>query len=131
MGLEVARSVINAIHAEAQATHPRECCGILLGDGKAIDGLRPAANVHPQPETHFEIDPQTLIDAHRAERQGGPQVMGYYHSHPTSAAEPSDTDRASAAHDDLVWAIIGEGKVTFWRDAADKFVPLSYSISES
>jgi len=123
--------LVKSLLAEAEQAHPCECCGILLGTGNAITAILPAANVHARPETHFEIDPQALIDAHRAARDGGRKVAGYYHSHPITAPEPSVTDQASAAGDGAVWAIIGRGKVTLWRDDPAGFTPLSYSETES
>lgn len=128
MIVEVTSAVLERILAEAAAVYPRECCGILLGDGTAVRALEPARNVHPAPETHFEIDPRALIDAHRAARADGPQVMGYYHSHPRGPAEPSATDRAVAAGDRRVWAIAGEGEVRFWRDDEAGFEPLSLRV---
>jgi proteasome lid subunit RPN8/RPN11 len=101
-----------------------------LGHGGRIEQVVPTGNVHPTPRTHFEIDPQALIDAHRAARQGGPEMLGYYHSHPTSMAEPSATDRAMAAGDGRVWAIVGGGDVKFWRDDWHGFVPLSYAVED-
>lgn len=126
MPLEVSRAVLAGLCAQAAAAHPRECCGLLLGEGGAITAVLPARNVHPDPARHFEIDPQALIDAFRAERSGGPRVVGYYHSHPTGAAEPSAADRAMAAHDGRVWAIVAAGEVRFWRDTAHGFEALSY-----
>lgn len=125
---EVTSAVLERILAEAAAAHPRECCGILLGEDTAIRALEPARNLHPAPETHFEIDPRALIDAHRAARAGGPQVAGYYHSHPHGPAEPSATDRAMAARDGRIWAIAGEGEVRFWRDDEAGFEPLSLRV---
>ena len=78
--------------AAARARHPQEACGLLLGREQAIASIRECANVHPQPERHFEIDPQALIDAHRAARSGGPEIVGYWHSHPVGPPEPSATD---------------------------------------
>ena len=90
------------------------------------------ANVHPNPATHFEIDPAALIAAHKAERAGGPQVIGYYHSHPSGDPVPSSTDRAQAAHDGKVWAIVAGGpenpQVRFFRDGEERFEPLSYAV---
>ena len=126
MELEVSSTVLAAMLAQAAAAHPRECCGILLGEGQSITALAPAGNVHPRPDRHFEIDPQALVDAHRAARAGGPQVLGYYHSHPSGTAQPSATDRHEAAHDGRVWAIVAAGEVTFWQDQADGFEALSY-----
>ncbi len=92
--------------------------------------VHPCANVHPQPETHFEIDSTALIAAHRAARAGGPRVVGYYHSHPTGPPAPSATDRAYATHDGMLWAIVGEGKVGLWRDEIEGFVALSYAAAD-
>jgi proteasome lid subunit RPN8/RPN11 len=101
---------------------------LLLGEDDHIHEARPAANVHPDPARFFEIDPQTLIDAHRDARSGGPVLVGYYHSHPLGPPEPSATDRAQGTGDGRVWAIVGEGKIAIWRDAKDGFEPLSYSV---
>ena len=119
-----------AMRAAAAAAHPHEACGILLGEGARITQARPAANIHPAPHTHFDIDPQALIDAHRAARDGGPQVLGYYHSHPTGDPVPSVTDRAMAAGDGRVWVIIGAGEVRLWRDDPEDFTALSYAVSD-
>jgi proteasome lid subunit RPN8/RPN11 len=102
----------------------------FLPVGLRIEGLIPARNVHPSPRTHFEIDPQALIDAHRTMRRGGPAIVGYYHSHPHGAAEPSATDQAQASGDGRVWAIVAQGDVTFWRDDEDGFARLSYIVAE-
>ena len=129
--IAIASSAFDAILAHAAATQPEEACGLLLGGGQRILEARAAANVVPDKVRHFEIDPQALIDAHRAERSGGPELIGYYHSHPVGPPEPSATDRASAARDGKVWAIAGQGEVRFWRDGPDGFEPLSYMPVEA
>ena len=128
MHIEVARHVVEALKGEAQSAHPHECCGLLLGEGECITDHVATKNVHPTPESHFEIDPQALIDAHRVAREGGPQVCGYYHSHPAGAAVPSATDRAMASGDGRIWAIIAHGQVRFWQDNARGFDALSYEV---
>ncbi|MBS7669248.1 M67 family metallopeptidase [Croceicoccus gelatinilyticus] len=124
MDVEVASEVIDLILAEAAAAHPHECCGILLGTGDRIERAVACANVHPEPARHFEIDPVSLIAAHKAARTGGPQVLGYYHSHPTGHAEPSATDRAMAVGDGRIWAIAAGGRIGWWRDNGDGFEAL-------
>ena len=119
------------MRAHAAAAHPLEACGILLGAGGRITEARPAANVHPSPQTHFEVDPQALIDAHRAARAGGPAVIGYYHSHPEGPAQPSATDRASASGDGAVWVIISQDDTRFWQDGKQGFVALPFTMAGS
>jgi proteasome lid subunit RPN8/RPN11 len=101
---------------------------LLLGRVGRITIARPTPNVHPTPRSHFEIDPQALIDAHRAERAGGLKVMGYFHSHPTGDPVPSATDRALAAGDGKVWAIVAGDEVAFWQDDRAGFHALSYQV---
>jgi len=128
MVTEVTSGAIATLLAEAQRGFPSECCGLLLGQGGRIDEARPAANVHPEPARHFEIDPAALIAAHRATRDGGPELLGYYHSHPTGGVLPSETDRAAASGDGRIWAIVGQGTLAFWRDAPGGFESVSLRV---
>ncbi|MGN3972999.1 Mov34/MPN/PAD-1 family protein [Tsuneonella sp. SYSU-LHT278] len=133
MEIEVSSGVVATIVGHAATARPREACGLLFGKGDVIDSATRCANVHPQPETHFEIDPQALIDAHRAARSGGPPVIGYWHSHPSGPPRPSATDRKQATGDGRVWAIVAfdrsKGRVGWWRDTPCGFEPLSYRAS--
>ena len=130
MGLRVTRPVLDRMLAEAASAAPDECCGILLGCGALVDNLRPADNVARNPQRYFEIEPQALVDAHRAARNGGAQVVGYYHSHLGGPAAPSAVDRSQSAGDGSLWAIIGESDVTFWRDGKGGFAALSYIVTD-
>jgi proteasome lid subunit RPN8/RPN11 len=124
MEIELTSGTIATLLEEARLAHPRECCGLLLGKGERVALAQPAANVHPEPMRHFEIDPKALIAAHRAVRAGGLEVLGYYHSHPNGRAEPSATDRAAASGDGRAWAIVAAGAVGWWRDQPGGFVAL-------
>jgi proteasome lid subunit RPN8/RPN11 len=124
MEIELTSGTMATLLREAAWAHPRECCGLLLGRDNRVALAQSAANVHPEPERHFEIDPKALITAHRAARAGGLEVLGYYHSHPDGCAEPSATDRAAASGDGRIWAIVAGGEVGWWRDRADGFAAL-------
>lgn len=132
MEVRLAPGLEAALLAEAARAHPEECCGLLLGDegaGGSIAAILPAANVAPDPKRHFEIDPAALIAAARHARQGGPAVLGYYHSHPSGNPAPSRSDRAMAAHDGRIWAIVAGGRLKFWRDGARSFEVLGFVLS--
>lgn len=130
MDLMVTSGTIATLIAEALRAHPRECCGLLLGQGDRVALAQPAANVHPDPLRHFEIDPQALIAAHRAARAGGLELLGYYHSHPNGLARPSETDRVQASGDGRAWAIVAAGKVSWWRDTPNGFEPLPTRLAD-
>jgi len=128
--LIIARAAFQAILDHANEDEPQEACGLLLGEEGRITEARRVANVAADRARHFEIDPQALIDAYRAQRSGGPRLLGYYHSHPGGVAQPSATDREMAPGDGKVWAIVGQGRVAFWRDGESGFTPLSYGVSD-
>ena len=128
MDLEVTSGAIATLLEEATRAGEHECCGLLLGQGLRIAQAMPCANVHPDPAGHFEIDPAALIAAHRTAREGGAQVIGYYHSHPNGRPGPSAEDRAAACGDGRIWAIIANAKAGWWRDGANGFEPLSTRV---
>ena len=118
MGIAIARELLNRILALAAAEPEREVCGLLFGDDRAVVAAEAAANVAATPADSFEIDPQALFAAVRAERAGGPRLVGHYHSHPRGQPEPSARDAAAAAPGAL-WLIAAAGEVRLWRAQAD------------
>lgn len=128
MNVGLTSGVLATLRREAAAAAPREACGLLLGEGDRIHRATVAENVHPAPETHFEIDPAALIAAHRAARAGGPQLLGYWHSHPNGLARPSATDAAQSSGDGRIWAIVAGAEITLWQDTETGFTALPYAI---
>ena len=131
MDIEVTRDVIATLIAQARQSAGLECCGLLLGQpgmSSRITQAQPTANVHPEPARHFEIDPAALIAAYRAERNDGPALIGFYHSHPNGHPRPSADDCEHAGGDGRVWAIVAADEVHFWRDARQGFIAVSYRL---
>lgn len=127
--VEVAASVYDRLREEAAKAAPEECCGLLLGRGGRITEVRPAANIAGDRLRRFEIDPVALLAAHKAARAGGPDLIGYYHSHPEGHPVPSATDCENASGDARLWAIIAAGEVKFWRDAQGGFEEVAVSLA--
>jgi len=123
-GIVISRALHDRLLAAAAASPDAEVCGLLFGTGDAIEEAVPARNVAADPAWTFEVDPAALIAAHRAERNGGPRLIGHYHSHPSGKAEPSASDR-DAAHSGPFWLIIGGGEVRAWRFVVGNFVEVN------
>ncbi|QDZ07696.1 M67 family metallopeptidase [Sphingomonas panacisoli] len=119
MLLDISRAALDAILAEAAASPGVEVCGLLLGEGLRVDEVRSCRNVADVPASRFEIDPQALIAAHKAAREGGPAVIGHYHSHPNGKTEPSARDAAAARRGE-VWMIVAQGDVKAWLAVDDQ-----------
>jgi proteasome lid subunit RPN8/RPN11 len=101
-----------------------EVCGLLFGSDDAIEDAVPARNVAGDPARTFEVDPAALIGAYRAQRQGGPRLIGHYHSHPNGSATPSLRDGAAAEPGSL-WLIIGGGVARLWRAREGTFTEVN------
>jgi len=82
--------------AHARESAPRECCGLLFGDGEVADRLVRGRNVHPTPETRYEIDPAQLRAALRGNDDSDRYLVAIYHSHPVTEPRPSHTDVTNA-----------------------------------
>jgi len=116
----IASELLDQIVTAAELSPDREVCGLLFGTADRIDRVEPCRNVAADPARRFEIDPAALLAAHRRARNGGPAVIGHYHSHPSGSAVPSPRDAADAAADGAVWLIVaGGGGAQAWRAVAD------------
>ena len=81
--------------AHARQEAPRECCGLLVGRGASIVRSVRARNLDAR-ATRYLIDPGDHFAAIRSARTEGLDVVGAYHSHPSSPPIPSATDIAEA-----------------------------------
>ena len=91
-------------HAREEA--PRECCGLLIGTGDSIARSVRARNLDSK-ATRYLIEPEDHFAAIRSARAEGLEVIGAYHSHPSSAPVPSPTDVAEAnSGSDFVYVIV-------------------------
>ena len=93
--LHISRSLLDAVIAHARAELPNECCGLLAGsaDGRAMRHF-PIRNDLASP-TEYLTNARDLLDAMKASRADGIEVLAIYHSHPASDPIPSKTDLAN------------------------------------
>lgn len=96
---------MDAIIAHAREAAPNECCGLLVGAGGRIDESVRTRNLEEGP-TRYQVDPAEHIALARALRGTPRQIVGTYHSHPSSEAVPSPSDVAEAFYPDFVYLIV-------------------------
>jgi proteasome lid subunit RPN8/RPN11 len=124
----IAPGVLEAVVAHALGARPFECCGILLGrEDEIVEAVR-TGNL-ARSANRFLIDPGDHINVRRAARDRGLEVIGFYHSHPGSTAEPSETDLAEASYPNHLYLIVGLGpsppEARLFRLAGGGFIELS------
>jgi proteasome lid subunit RPN8/RPN11 len=124
-------------HARAGvADGPREICGVLAGhrsedesDADHVDRVTEyhrVTNVADDPRVAYELDPAETLETIEAIEEAGLDVVGFYHSHPETAARPSATDEAQATWTGYVYCIVSpaEDAIRAWRWTGEAFDPL-------
>ena len=121
--------VLADVVAHAREAAPAECCGLLLGHGDGVVEAVRTRNASDDP-SRFVVEPADHIRERRQARSRGLDVVGFYHSHPRSAAVPSDTDRAEAAYPDHLYLIVGLAaeppEVRLFRFDGRNFLEMSF-----
>jgi proteasome lid subunit RPN8/RPN11 len=99
--LTIRQSELDSIRRHGEETYPHECCGVMLGrivgNQRVIEAVLRAANTRlDSPHNRYNIDPGELVRIQRESREGGLEIVGFYHSHPDHPARWSQTDLAEA-----------------------------------
>ena len=103
--MKIQRRIIDAMIDHARREAPLECCGLLAARGGIVDECIPARNLKASPVA-FLVDPADHFAALKRTRGDGRDIVGAYHSHPTSPAVPSPTDLAEAHYEDYLYVIV-------------------------
>jgi proteasome lid subunit RPN8/RPN11 len=106
--LEINGEMVEEIRAHGVASYPHECCGALLGrdlnaDANSQQAQRQILGSFPlvnrredSPRNRFSVTAEDVLEAEKAARAQGLEVVGWYHSHPDHPARPSEYDREHA-----------------------------------
>jgi len=153
--LRISDELAEEVRALGAGTYPDECCGALLGredketfnaapreagakdwcTSRSVMGLFPLVNRRDDsPRNRFSVTSEDVMEAEKAARTQGLEVIGWYHSHPDHPACPSAYDRDHAwPWYSYVIVSVANGTpldVTSWRlnDDRSEFVPEGIEI---
>lgn len=93
----------------ARSCLPNECCGLLAGrveENRASATMRFAIGNDAASPREYLTNPRDMFAAFRGMREYGLELLGIYHSHPTSAPEPSQRDLEENTYGDSVVHLI-------------------------
>ena len=96
--ITVSEQLLEEIREHGVRDYPYECCGLLLGryaaEGKIVTETYPISNAREESakRNRFLIEPVEFMRGERYAREHDLEVVGFYHSHPDSPAEPSQYD---------------------------------------
>ena len=91
---------------QALANPHREVCGLLGGCGQALLSYYPVRNIAADPANEFLMDPAGQIGVMKQLRASGEQLLGIFHTHPTTTARPSARDERLAYYPDTIYFIL-------------------------
>lgn len=130
--LRLPRDLRDAVVEHARANPRHEVCGLIARDDAGRWRHYPVDNVADRPEVAFEMDPRQQITAFRCMRERAETLLAIYHSHPDSAARPSDRDLAAHGYPDascLIVSLAGAGpRLRAWRIGADGATPVPLEV---
>ena len=99
--IELSREHYETILNYAKEGLPFEVCGLLGGvlesDKKIVKKVYLLTNIDKS-EEHFSMDPKEQFAAVKDMRKNGWELLGNFHSHPSSPSRPSEEDKR-LAHD--------------------------------
>ena len=130
--LQISHELAERIGQHGAETFPHECCGALLGRDSAFlenaeaESSREVLELFPlvnrrddSPRNRFAVTAEDVLDAEKAARQRGLDVVGWYHSHPDHPARPSQFDREHAWpwYSYIIVSVMGgkPAEMTSWR----------------
>jgi len=125
--IELTRAAYDEVIYHAYEGGSEEVCGVLAGEHgderTVVTDVRRAENVAETPEIRYLIDPEEQFEIIEAIEADGLAVAGFYHSHPTGPAAPSETDADRAAWPGMSYAICALDGYPYlgawrWRDGA-------------
>jgi [CysO sulfur-carrier protein]-S-L-cysteine hydrolase len=134
--LVIPRPIYDAMLAHLRSVLPTEGCGLLAG---TVSGEFGRVTMHLPLEnvlkstTEFESEPRGLFTAYKLMRAAGVDVLAVYHSHPTSAPQPSQRDRERNYSEQVVNLIISlreeEEEVRGWWISATKVQEAEFEVA--
>ena len=103
--VQIKKEILEAIVRHAKDEAPRECCGLLMGQGEIITHHQPMKNVL-ESNVRYAMDARELFQFFKNLRTANQKHLGIYHSHPASDAYPSETDVCESFYPDCAYFIV-------------------------
>lgn len=108
----------------------RELCGIIVSDGNCLHLVRTRNKV--KRPCSFEITYREIRKVKRAARTMNYRLVGAFHSHPLSGAEPGDNDIKYAVDGTLMLIIeCSSQEAKLWRIKKNKALPVPLHVIKS
>lgn len=96
----------DALFEQALGSPQVEVCALLGGNSNRLMNTYPVRNTAVDPANRFLLEAEGQIAAMRLMRNRGETLRAIFHSHPTTPARPSATDRQLASYPEVYYLIL-------------------------
>jgi len=103
--ITIIREIVEEMKKHALEEYPRECCGMLAGEGSTIIKLFKTNNI-AKSDDEYELDPLQQVEAFEEIDRLSLKLLGVYHSHPHHPCYPSSLDIRQAFYPDTAFFIV-------------------------
>ena len=103
--MKIPQKIIAEIFSHLYDEAPLEACENLAGYGESVVRFYPMTNADQSPK-HYSFDPQEQIFVLKKSLEHKLDLIAVYHSHPTTAARPSEEDIRLAYDPGISYVII-------------------------
>lgn len=103
--IKISQKNIKELRQHAISAGNNESCALLFGKKNHVKEIHVTDNANKHPEKFFTMSAVQLINAYKTAEKLGLEVIGIFHSHPTSKAIPSETDIKYMRVNPVVWVI--------------------------
>ena len=105
--LQLTAAHMAQMQAWLTAELPNEGCGLLAGNGRRVRQVFALPNAERSPQ-RFRAEAKAQVAAMLELDRNGWELLGVFHSHPASPAQPSETDMLQAYYPAAVSIIFGQ-----------------------
>ena len=103
--IKIRKDIYEEIVSHSKGNAPNESCGILAGKDRTVTKLYKMTNTESSPVS-FLMDPKEQLSVMKDMRASSLDMLGIYHSHPSTNAHPSAKDLDMAFYDDASYVIV-------------------------
>ncbi len=103
--ITIPKRVFEEMVQHARACYPEEACGFAAGKDSQVHKFFPVVNTEHS-SVSYAVDSREQIRIFRKIEEEKLNLLGIFHSHPTSSSEPSKKDKDLAFYPDASYLIL-------------------------
>ncbi|MBO8141843.1 MAG: M67 family metallopeptidase [Firmicutes bacterium] len=104
--MRISQTLLDTVIEHCRRGYPDEACGIVTGFSGKARRVYCLTNVAPDKSRRYLIDAREQFRVFREMREAGEELVAIFHSHPATAAYPSQTDVDLAFYPQAAYVIV-------------------------